>query len=709
MAIVPRARNQAPTVGPRTVVPVQAQQNGLGGLVKGLNDASNTLEIWQDEVDTAAAKKADAQFSDEVREILYDDGTGFINRRGENAVRSKNPVEGEIEQRKNRILDGLTGNARKKAEAALETRRQGALQRVDTHSARQRQTYLDDAANARVSSAVEDAIFDPGKVGESISLLVSETRDAGSRNGWAPEVIKQKIVEGQTAIHSGIVKRIAAVSPIEAMQYLEDNKSKMAGSEVASLTATLMPAVKEFKGRQAGRDAADLSAVGANPSALDLIRQKEGFRSSTYWDVNHHRVGYGSDTITLSDGTVKRVKQGDTVSREDADRDLARRVAEFQTDIVNRIGGSQWARLSENAQAALTSVVYNYGDDPKDLAAVYRAAASGDVEALAKAIEDLAGHNGGVNRKRRMTEAALVRGGGDAPGGALRGIIDIQDPDERNAALREYNLLNKARQGEIETAADAAAQAAFELIETGGNVDDLPLDFRQSLGREEMSALRTYQDKLASGEKIETDSELYVQLSDMAADNPQAFIQANPVMWRDRLDDSDFEKFVDLRRKIKTEGIKTNASPSISTLRTASSTALKSVGLDKKPKQAAAFEAALLRWAEGFTEQNSRHPSPIEINDRVGQLLTPVVMDGRGFGGPDNFSKKAFEIDYDGNPLDPDDDLTLADVEGANIEINGTSVPQDKIAVFVSEWTEIMGRPPTAQEVVEGLIESGLF
>ena len=56
-----------------------------------------------------------------------------------------------------------------------------------------------------------------------------------------------------------------------------------------------------------------------------MIKQHEGFKSNTYWDVNAHRLGYGSDTITNLDGSVRRVKNGDTVTREQAELDLRRR------------------------------------------------------------------------------------------------------------------------------------------------------------------------------------------------------------------------------------------------------------------------------------------------------------------------------------------------------------------------------------------------
>lgn len=40
------------------------------------------------------------------------------------------------------------------------------------------------------------------------------------------------------------------------------------------------------------------AGVPGDVSVLGLIRDSEGFRTGTYWDVNAHRLGYGSDTIT---------------------------------------------------------------------------------------------------------------------------------------------------------------------------------------------------------------------------------------------------------------------------------------------------------------------------------------------------------------------------------------------------------------------------
>jgi GH24 family phage-related lysozyme (muramidase) len=144
--------------------------------------------------------------------------------------------------------------------------------------------------------------------------------------------------------------------------------------------------------------------------ATNLIKSREGFSSTPYFDVNANRAGYGSDTVTRPDGTVERIKPGMTVSREDAERDLQRRIqTEFVPKAAAKVGEENWARLPENTRAALTSVAYNYGNIPSR---IVPAVQSGNPEAIARAIEGLAEDNKGVNAGRRMQEANIARGTG---------------------------------------------------------------------------------------------------------------------------------------------------------------------------------------------------------------------------------------------------------------------------------------------------------
>ena len=189
---------------------------------------------------------------------------------------------------------------------------------------------------------------------------------------------------------------------------------------ISGLISAAKPTYKEFGGEvyketSGGLVPAPILPQEGMPGArqdltTDLIKQREGFISKPEYDVNAYRAGYGSDTVTRADGSVEKIKPGMSVSREDAERDLQRRIqTEFVPKAAAKVGEENWSRLPENARAALTSVAYNYGNIPNR---IVPAVQSGNPEAIAKAIESLAGDNKGVNAGRRMQEANIARGTG---------------------------------------------------------------------------------------------------------------------------------------------------------------------------------------------------------------------------------------------------------------------------------------------------------
>tara|TARA_R100000149_G_C5879771_1_gene144422 strand:- start:1014 stop:2696 length:1683 start_codon:yes stop_codon:yes gene_type:complete len=147
----------------------------------------------------------------------------------------------------------------------------------------------------------------------------------------------------------------------------------------------------------------------ATSQARQLIVEKEGFREMPYYDVNAYRAGYGSDTYTTESGEVKQVVKGQKVSREDADRDIDRRIStEFMPRAKAGVGEDVWSTLPPQAKAALVSITYNYGSLPN---AVIKAAKSsgGNLEAIAKSVESLKTDDKGINANRRQYEANLIR------------------------------------------------------------------------------------------------------------------------------------------------------------------------------------------------------------------------------------------------------------------------------------------------------------
>ena len=141
--------------------------------------------------------------------------------------------------------------------------------------------------------------------------------------------------------------------------------------------------------------------------ATTLLKRFESFTPSAKWDVNAFRAGYGSDTVTLPDGTFQPVTRNTVVTQADADRDLARRAPEFADTASKQVGAPAWDTLDPPTRAALTSVAYNYGNLPESVVAAVR---GGDKEQIAAAVQTLPD-----NPSRRAVEASVIRGGTNVP------------------------------------------------------------------------------------------------------------------------------------------------------------------------------------------------------------------------------------------------------------------------------------------------------
>ena len=138
----------------------------------------------------------------------------------------------------------------------------------------------------------------------------------------------------------------------------------------------------------------------------DFIIQREGWQPTGTWDVNAYRAGYGSDTITLEDGRVIPVTKGMSVTEEDADRDIDRRLTtEFMPRARNSISPQIYDNLDADTLAVVTSLAYNFGRVPESVVEAFN---TGDKYAVADSIEALTSSNPGLN-KRRQLEADTVR------------------------------------------------------------------------------------------------------------------------------------------------------------------------------------------------------------------------------------------------------------------------------------------------------------
>ncbi|WP_299558727.1 phage tail tape measure protein [uncultured Sulfitobacter sp.] len=260
-----------------------------------------------------------------------------------------------------------------------------------------------------------------------------ETLDSDGR----PTVLSEAADDAQTATDR-INEASSALSKMKAAHH-EYASSRIAGER--TITSEVDAILKQTG---SASDSVSASAV--------LLRNFEGYRSTPYddgpRDKNGNRVGpavyragYGSDTTQLSDGTILKITRGMRVSVEDSNRDLRRRIGEFQRVIIGQVGAERFGQFNAAQQAVLTSVAYNYGSLPKRIVEAVRL---GTDEQIASSIFDLRADNGGINSRRRNAEAEVFRSGIGVEAAAGR-----SDEVAREAA--------DARKREVETMAQLVA------------------------------------------------------------------------------------------------------------------------------------------------------------------------------------------------------------------------------------------------------------
>lgn len=222
-----------------------------------------------------------------------------------------------------------------------------------------------------------------------------------------------------------------------------ETRAKAITDAAAKIGVVMTEAAAKIQARTeiANENLVQASTASAN-SAAEMLKKYESFRSTPYFDVNHQRVGYGSDTVTLSDGSVREVTAGISVSVEDANRDLVRRIGETQSGIRDKVGAGTFNSLNEQQQAVLTSIAYNYGTLPDR---IVKALQTGDAGNVYQAIKGLGADNGGINEGRRNDEAATYLNG--APSSITSRVQSTEDFAQQMKEQQQMLVALKAETG----------------------------------------------------------------------------------------------------------------------------------------------------------------------------------------------------------------------------------------------------------------------
>lgn len=706
--VVPQYQRQVVQQASRPVG-VEAAQSGMGQIAQGLGNVGQMFDQFQTDIDEANAKRADTEYADRVRKTLYEDRTGYLYSQGGDALQRREQAAQTLQKDYDDILGALTPNQREMAQAAMESRRQSSLTNVDRHVSTERITYLNDAGDARIRSAVDDAILDPGALDRSLSITRNEVREKGARLGWAPEVTKAAEDEAVGQMHAGIVTRLANVDPEQALGYLNAHRDSMGAKAVASLEGPLVADAKRRKGRDIGVAAAR-GASGIGPDYYASIRAAESGGNDAAKNPSSSATGRYQFIQSTWDGLRQKHPQlgltaGGRLDPEQQERairafteDNARALVRAGVAVTN---GTLYAAHFLGAGTA---------------AKVLRAGLDQSMSSLVGA--GVMAANKFLNGKTVGDFIAWAedKAGGQAPqgqpqgAGGVRALLAIEDPDVRASAMQEYQLWSGQFAAEEKARQDAAQQSAFAQIVAGGDVNDLPLADKIALGQSGLSSLMDFQTKVRAKRPIETDPELFVELTQQAATDPEAFAARDPLDWLGKLSQSDWQAMTK-KQADAMAGADPQRAVTVSTIDTVSADVLKAAGVTTGAKagsdqwkteaaKQARFQEGLLRWAQDFQADNGgKQPTHLQIREQANAMLMQVVLDPPGL-----FNKQdgpAFALDFEG--------VTPADVLDGSLKVNGKDVPPEAVEAFVTAFEAALGRAPTPAEVVEGLAASGAY
>lgn len=440
MANVPY--DPTPDTGARTTAPddqqrIQTDPGQFGAAIgQGLQGAGAGMTKAASFFGQVAADDATNNFQDFATKLLHGDpnkqvpgpdgamqpDTGYMGLKGRAALDARPGLEQQLTDKEKEIRGNLQSPEQQlQFDSYTRRYRAGVAEKVGSYADSQATSWYGSVNKATSDLAIDhisnNAYDDAAVKAGAADLIHSYTKTAqlaGAQPGDA--MWKDAETRGRQDAFKAQLEAISVHDPARAADMLEKNKDAM-GQNYEPLANQFRARADEQSGSGFVHDRlAKMSTpggivpgapAGVGGDAPSMIRGREGFKPAAYWDVNHYRVGYGSDTVTRSDGSIVPVTATTQITQADAERDLARRTAQTQAGIVGKIGPETWANLAPNAQASLTSVAYNYGHLPDSIAA---AAQTGDLHTIARAIEAKGTDNGGVNASRRTLEAANVLG-----------------------------------------------------------------------------------------------------------------------------------------------------------------------------------------------------------------------------------------------------------------------------------------------------------
>ena len=507
-------------VTPRAFQSVQYRSNDFMGdqlqrLGQGVNALAGRIDAAR--TDTALLEAQDA--INKKRRELFDPQTGIYSRQGANAVGVTDLVDRELQAFSEEILKGknLSGSGREAVQRLLMAERQRGYEKAADYEMRAHEAYQEQMQAAHLDAQYDTLFRNPGNASERDSAftnIMNSVTAKADKMGFADATLRDQYIENElTKGLLAVAEGYAVTDPVMADAFLEANQDKGDPRLIQQQRDRLKPQVIEAKARE-------VTARAINADRTFGIRAADNVSHGTNFEYSMGRLrpeapnqnvqnivgtaisdvlGPGARFVVTSGKGNGNAKSGRHVHGDAMDGKIYRADGSLVT-----MGSDDMKAISLAASTrGILGVGYGYGDMGDavhfDVVNPNPALGQGHVWGQANEIGDE------LVAAMRAGEQAVNKTG-------LEVIMDITDPDVRDAALTRYrqeqnaSYTQKVRASET-AATDTITQIGQDMEDAAANGTPMPtLDTylnsrsREVLGSNADAVIATYNRKVMGQE-----------------------------------------------------------------------------------------------------------------------------------------------------------------------------------------------------------------
>lgn len=710
---------------------------GMQALAGGINSAADAMEARDALKAEADARQALNTYRDTVRSGLYDPQTGYLVQTGDNALGdARENAHANLAEARSAINEGLSPAAQRIFSQSADALDNSAQDSTIKHQGVEFRNFTLQSFEASAQGYLDDAILNAGndaKFNDNMAAAERELRAAAALQGVAPEQIDRQVEALKSSGHAGRVVSLARTNPVQAFEYLKEAQGEMDATEFDRLHRGLEPAyyaglAREWVSRENGDSVltgtADVDQFGvpswiSGPESGGRSDAENPYSSATgrvqFIDDTWMRYvdqlqpawaeGKTRDEVLAmrkdpkAEGEIYRAFRADNQA---ALHGMGREVTPRNEYMMHHLGGKVTQALLLAEEMGTTSASFS--------GLLAQVLGEQTANEWVRANPWMQGRTAGgalswFQGKVGEHGASVAQSGGIGnPTLLMSRAVEIDDPKLRRATLEELEMRTNVSNAVRNENNRVAQEQAWEIIDGGGTASDIPPDLQVQVGAQTMNTIFETLERRAAGID-HTDEARYLELFDLATQNPEQFAQLDLNEDRPNLSQGDLRQLKTMQNEMNQDraiiaeqgasavvyqdsDYRQAMNDAAEQFQAATGVAPGSAMDQEQMQQYNRFTQQLRRGMRQFADENGRPMTFDERTSFINTLMAPVVIEGvnDGFFGGDRFLFEAPSMARGGS-IEP--------------QYRRGDVPPDVEQQITESLTTLFGRSPTEDEVVE--------